>query len=93
MQQIDFLYVAPRFHTNQFDIVKYLVSVGKSVEFHVIEKEFSEDYTFISPTVIKASFLYKLVGKLFLIDKTQNRKILLPCFPWVLSYLLREDQE
>ncbi len=54
------LFIAPRFHSNQYALVKKLSEEGHNVEFYVIGKGNSEDYTFIKPKLIPISILTKI---------------------------------
>ena len=53
------LFVAPRFHTNQFAITKYLVQNGHEVLFLVSRRGETEDYSYINPIVCKENWIYK----------------------------------
>lgn len=55
------MYVAPRFHTNQVPIVKYLLAEGHKVQFVVQRIEQSEDKESIEPIVCRPNFFYKLI--------------------------------
>lgn len=57
------LYVAPRFHTNQHTITKYLVEEGHEVLFLVARKEFTEDYTYLTPVLCEPSKIYDRIEK------------------------------
>jgi glycosyltransferase involved in cell wall biosynthesis len=62
-----YLFVAPRFHTNSVPIVEELIKQGNLVEFYVQYKGYTEDYSFVTPKVIKQTFVSKLLGGI--IDK------------------------
>lgn len=57
------LYVAPRFHTNQHTITKYLLEQGHEVMFLVARKESTEDYTYITPILCEPSSWYEKIEK------------------------------
>ena len=57
------LYVAPRFHTNQHTITKYLLEQGHEVMFLVARKEFTEDYTYLTPILCEPSSWYEKIEK------------------------------
>lgn len=46
------LFVAPRFHTNQFFLTKNLKLDGNEVEMHVLYSSISENHEYISPIII-----------------------------------------
>ena len=58
-------FLAPRYHTNQISLVRYLVESGHKVNFHVIRISQSEDHTFIKPMLINLNIAIKFI-KLFL---------------------------
>ena len=55
-----FLFVAPRYHTNQIPIIKGLLESGHKVKFLVIYKGSTENYEELAPESIKYSFFTKL---------------------------------
>ena len=59
-----FVFVAPRFHTNQYEIVKTLQNNGHDVEFNVVEIGHTEDHSLLMPKLYKSCLLSKLVIKL-----------------------------
>lgn len=67
-----FLYVAPRYHTNQMDIMKGLVEHGHEVCFISHYAALIEDYTYVTPIVLGYSPLYRLID--FLYVKVLHRK-------------------
>lgn len=67
-----FLYVAPRYHTNQTDIMKGLVEHGHEVCFISHYAAIIEDYSYVVPVVLGYSTLYKLLD--FLYVKVVHRK-------------------
>jgi glycosyltransferase involved in cell wall biosynthesis len=58
------LFVAPRFHTNQYEMVKTLQEKGHEVIFHATVNGFTEDYTLLRPIVFKQSWVSMLIEKL-----------------------------
>ena len=67
-----FLYVAPRYHTNQMDIMKGLVQNGHEVRFISHYAALIEDYSCVTPVVLGYSALYRLID--FLYVKVIHRK-------------------
>lgn len=67
-----FLYVAPRYHTNQMDIMKGLVQNGHEVRFISHYAALIEDYSCVTPIVLGYSALYRLID--FLYVKVIHRK-------------------
>lgn len=60
-----FLYVAPRYHTNQTDIMKGLVEHGHEVCFISHYAAIIEDYSYVTPIVLGYSRLYQLLDYLY----------------------------
>lgn len=60
-----FLYVAPRYHTNQMDIMKGLIEHGHEVCFISHYKAIIEDYSHVEPIVLGYSPLYTLLDFLY----------------------------
>lgn len=60
-----FLYVAPRYHTNQSDIMKGLTQHGHEVCFISHYAALIEDYSCVTPIVLGYSKLYKLIDFLY----------------------------
>ena len=58
-----FLFVAPRFHSNQFPIVKSLYKSGHKIEFFVQYIGKSEDHSIVNPYLMKKSLLSILFHK------------------------------
>ena len=58
-----FIFVAPRFHTNQYEIVKTLQNNGHDVEFNVVEIGHTEDHSLLMPKLYKPCLLSKLAIK------------------------------
>ena len=67
-----FLYVAPRYHTNQMDIMRGLVQNGHEVRFISHYAALIEDYSCVTPVVLGYSALYRLID--FLYVKVIHRK-------------------
>lgn len=67
-----FLYVAPRYHTNQMDIMKGLVEHGHEVCFISHYATILEDYSCVTPIVLGYSPLYRFID--FLYVKVIHRK-------------------
>lgn len=67
-----FLYVAPRYHTNQMDIMRGLVQDGHEVRFISHYAALIEDYSSVTPIVLGYSPLYRLID--FLYVKVIHRK-------------------
>lgn len=60
-----FLYVAPRYHTNQMDIMKGLTKNGHEVCFISHYAAIIEDYSCVTPIVLGYSRLYRLMDFLY----------------------------
>ncbi len=60
-----FLFVAPRYHTNQMDIMKGLKERGHEVRFISHYAAVIEDYSFVTPIVLGYSPLYRLIDFLY----------------------------
>ncbi|MDD6811375.1 MAG: glycosyltransferase family 4 protein [Lachnospiraceae bacterium] len=67
-----FLYVAPRYHTNQMSIMKGLIEQGHEVCFVSHYQAAIEDYSHVQPIVLGYSPLYRLLD--FLYVKVIHRK-------------------
>ena len=67
-----FLFIAPRYHTNQTYIVKNLKKNNHKVFFQSIYKGKIEDYSSIRPFFLKKSFFSKLIESIF---KSKNKHI------------------
>lgn len=68
------LFIAPRYHTNQSPIVESLLEQGHTVEFLVYRKGIIEDYTCITPRVLKPNLFFRLYFQLYYNDKTYEEK-------------------
>ncbi len=60
-----FLYIAPRYHTNQMDIMSGLVRSGHEVRFISHYAALIEDYSCVTPIVLGYSRLYRLIDFLY----------------------------
>lgn len=60
-----FLYVAPRYHTNQMDVMKGLTERGHEVRFISHYAAVIEDYSSVTPIVLGYSRLYRLIDFLY----------------------------
>ncbi len=78
---MNFLFIAPRFHTNQVNIVETLIKKGHKVEFYCATIGSTEDHSLIVPIIIKESFFSKLKRKLGLASGVNNKSY----FPSFLS--------
>lgn len=67
-----FLYVAPRYHTNQMDIMKGLIEHGHEVCFISHYAAIIEDYSYVTPIVLGYSPVYQLIDWLYV--KVIHRK-------------------
>jgi glycosyltransferase involved in cell wall biosynthesis len=67
-----FLYVAPRYHTNQMYIMKGLLEQGHEVLFISHYAAAIEDYTYVTPVVLGYSGLYRFIDWLYV--KVIHRK-------------------
>ncbi|MGD9638895.1 MAG: glycosyltransferase family 4 protein [Alphaproteobacteria bacterium] len=79
------LFVAPRFHTNQFYLVKALKKEGHDVSFFAITKGNSENYNVLEPKIIKPSILFNLLKNIF---KFNYSRTIRSFFPNIISYAL-----
>ncbi len=81
-----FLYIAPRYHTNQIPIMKGLVENGHVVKFFSHYTGKIEDYKYVKPDVIGYSLLYRAIDYFYvkMLHKNQPKaadKKLLIGFP------------
>lgn len=60
-----FLYIAPRFHTNQMSIMKGLTKHGHEVCFISHYRTILEDYSYVEPIILGYSPLYRLIDFLY----------------------------
>lgn len=68
-----FLYVAPRYHTNQMDIMKGLIEYGHEVCFISHYAAAIEDYSYVTPVVLGYSRLYRILDDLYVKVIHRNR--------------------
>ena len=54
-------FLAPRYHTNQISLVKYLLKTKNKVSFYVTRVGKSEDHSSLKPTTIKLSGTSKVI--------------------------------
>jgi len=54
-------FLAPRYHTNQISLVKYLLKTKNKVSFYVTRVGKSEDHSTLKPTTIKLSHTSKVI--------------------------------
>lgn len=83
---MNFLFVAPRFHTNQFVVTKSLADVGHNVAFFAYYMGKTEDHSNVEPYLLKESpytrWRVKKTGKKYganLIESKKNQYFI-PCF-------------
>lgn len=60
-----FLFIAPRYHTNQLEIVRTLLSRGHDVRFASTLVGVGEDHTLIKPILLPESLFSKAIRKVF----------------------------
>ena len=89
-----FLYVAPRYHTNQVPIMEYLVDQGHEVHFLAYRKEKTENYDVVSPQFCKPSLYFRMKVYLFFRREANSTKRerfrmskFMPSFIWTLLYI------
>ena len=78
-----FIFNAPRFHTNQVEIVKELIKNGHDVDFHVTNIGKTENHELINPILFKPSKLSKIINKIIVRNDVQN----IQNFPSAYTYL------
>lgn len=61
---VNILFLAPRFHTNQVDLVSKLIEEGHNVSFLVMRKGPTEDYSTLTPYVVGPSWLSKVINRI-----------------------------
>ena len=54
-------FIAPRYHTNQISLVKYLIKSKNKVSFYVTRIGKSEDHSSLKPKIIKLSYISNLI--------------------------------
>jgi glycosyltransferase involved in cell wall biosynthesis len=89
------LFIAPRFHTNQFIITKSLVDRGHNVVFFVQRKNKLEDYKYIEPILVKKSlfgYIFSFLTSTFLSpNKAESLQVFFffPSFFFLLRKILQ----
>jgi len=61
---MNILFLAPRYHTNQVDLVSKLIEQGHEVSFAVMRKGPTEDYSTITPYVVGPSWFSKVINRI-----------------------------
>ena len=56
-------FIAPRYHTNQISLVKYLMKSKNQVSFYVTRVGKSEDHSSLKPSKIELSYISKVIKK------------------------------
>ena len=73
-----FLFVAPRFHTNQFPIVKGLIEKGHQVEFFVQYIGKGENHSILKPRLMKKSILtgiiFNIIDRKYDANQAESKK-------------------
>ena len=73
-----FLFVAPRFHTNQFPIVKGLIEKGHQVEFFVQYVGMGENHSILKPRLMKKSILtgiiFNIIDRKYDANQAESKK-------------------
>ncbi len=64
VKKMHLIYTAPRYHTNQYFIVKGLLELGHTVAFLVLTQGQSENHSSLSPTILGYSPVYDLFLRL-----------------------------
>ena len=54
-------FLAPRYHTNQISLVKYLLKKKNQVSFYVTRVGKSEDHSSLKPSIIQLSYISKVI--------------------------------
>lgn len=88
-----FVFVAPRFHTNQYPLVRYLVKCGHTLDFYVVTKGFSEDYSYLQPKLIPSAKFYRFISKHLRNKVNVDRKYMVPkiSFIWELTSVSKDS--
>ena len=55
--------LAPRYHTNQISLVKYLLKTKNQVSFYVTRVGKSEDHSSLKPSIIQLSYISKVIKR------------------------------
>ena len=73
------LFLAPRFHTNQFHVIKKMINVGNDVDMIVQRKGSLEDHSFLQPILVKKSvwgiLFSRIIRILYSPNKVENIEI------------------
>lgn len=73
------LFIAPRFHTNQFHVIKKMINIGNEVNMLVQRKASLEDYSILEPKIVKKSLwgilFSQIIHKLYSPNKVENIEI------------------
>ena len=72
---MNFIYTAPRYHTNQHFLAKALLKKGHTVSFIVLTQGQSEEYSVLKPTVLGYSIIYDMF--LRLLERLAKKKLIL----------------
>jgi glycosyltransferase involved in cell wall biosynthesis len=67
-----FLFVAPRFHTNQIPVIDALLNKDHTVVFLSQRAGYTEDYSLIKPYFLKKSFIWRFIEKIIDFKYPQN---------------------
>lgn len=70
------LFIAPRFHTNQFFLTKNLISLGIEVNFLAVYIGGSENHKYLTPILSKPSRIVKWYLKKYTAISAEGRKVL-----------------
>lgn len=68
-----FLFVAPRFHTNQIPIIDALLNKDHTVVFFSQRAGHTEDYTLLKPFLLKKSFIWMILEKIIDLKYPPNK--------------------
>jgi len=85
------LFICPRFHSNQSDMVRKLVSEGHDVHYMVVHATKSEDHSLVAPQALRPSLIGRCLNR-FLNPTNQvrlRRKYLWPSIVDVYRHLFR----
>ncbi len=70
------LFIAPRFHTNQFFLTKQLLEKGVEVNFLSLYHGGSENHEYITPILAKPSLLVKRLLKKYNVNNSHGRRFI-----------------
>ena len=54
-------FLAPRYHTNQIELVKFLLKNKNQVSFYATRIGKSEDHSSLKPKIIKLSYISRII--------------------------------